>query len=287
MPFSLSCLVAMPPVLHPSPSTKENEREALVRDPVYQQLNELLQGLIRSGEFKPGEQFLTEREVGRRFGVSRVTANKALSHLVVEGVLEFRRGVGSFVREGFLHCDLQSLVSFTQKARAAGMTPSTRVLSFKRILGSQLNSEDRQRLEVLASDGVWSVERLRLADGCPVILERRLIVASRCPSLTREQLQNSLYELFERSSATRPTGSRQSIRAINLPKHDAKLLRVPVGTAALWVHALGLAGSPLWLEDTFYRADRYEFLNHLGSDQPNRPANPRWRTDSGHLKKTG
>jgi len=32
----------------------------LVREPVYQQLNDLLQELIRSGEFKAGQQFLTD-----------------------------------------------------------------------------------------------------------------------------------------------------------------------------------------------------------------------------------
>jgi DNA-binding GntR family transcriptional regulator len=55
-------------------------------------LRELLRGL--------GERLLTERQICERFGVSRATANKALSNLVSEGVLEFRKGVGTFVREG-------------------------------------------------------------------------------------------------------------------------------------------------------------------------------------------
>lgn len=72
----------------------------LVRSPIYQQLNQLLRDLIREGEFKSNEQFLTERQICDRFNVSRATANKALSNLVAEGVLEFRKGVGTFVRGG-------------------------------------------------------------------------------------------------------------------------------------------------------------------------------------------
>ena len=54
---------------------KPSKPGRLVKEPVYQQLNDLLQGLIRRVEFKAGQQFLTKREVGERFEVSRVTAN--------------------------------------------------------------------------------------------------------------------------------------------------------------------------------------------------------------------
>jgi len=63
-------MVAMPPVKGILPLV--NAR-ALVRDPIYQQLNDLLQELITSGEFEPGQQFLTKREIAERFDVSRVT----------------------------------------------------------------------------------------------------------------------------------------------------------------------------------------------------------------------
>ena len=100
----------------------------LVKAPIYQQLNQLLRDLIREGEFKPGEQFLTERQICDRFDVSRATANKALSNLVAEGVLEFRKGVGTFLRGGILDYDLRALVSFTEKALSAGKTPSTKII---------------------------------------------------------------------------------------------------------------------------------------------------------------
>ena len=126
----------------------------LVRDPVYQQLNELLQQLIRKGEFMPGQQFLTERDISERFGVSRVTANKALSHLVVAGVLEFRKGVGTFVRERLLDYDLQSLMSFTRRATLAGKKPETRLLRFARLQGQDVDESVRRALRLADTDAL-------------------------------------------------------------------------------------------------------------------------------------
>src|SRR5574340_557667 len=67
----------------------------LVKEPIYQQLNNHLKLLISSGECAVGSQFLTERQICERFGVSRATANKALSNLVdgeVRGVALRRAG---------------------------------------------------------------------------------------------------------------------------------------------------------------------------------------------------
>ncbi len=259
----------MPPAAIP----KANPRDRLVRDPVYQQLNHLLQRLIREGEFKPGQQFLTEREVSERFGVSRVTANKALSHLVVEGVLEFRKGVGSFVREGVLDYDLQSLMSFTRKAILAGKRPETRLLCFESLEAEQVDEQVRDALLPAEGERLYYFERLRLADGVPVILERRHLVARFCPGLTKSLVKGSLYSLLTEKYALAITAAEQRIQAVNLSAADARQLKVPTGAAALCVRTIGHAEAPLWLEDTLYRGDRYEFHNALGPAKRPRPAN--------------
>jgi DNA-binding GntR family transcriptional regulator len=56
----------------------------------HQHLIEELRALIRGGDFVPGAQFLTERDIAERFKTSRPTANKALSSLVSQGLLEKR-----------------------------------------------------------------------------------------------------------------------------------------------------------------------------------------------------
>src|SRR5579872_4711907 len=231
----------------------------LVRQPIYLQLNGALRSLLGSGEFKGGAQFLTEREVSQRFDVSRATANKALSNLVSEGLLEFKKGIGTFVRGGVLDYDLRSLVSFTEKASSSGKKPTTRVLSFKPVPAGDVGRSVAWALQVRASDPVYQVERLRLADGVPVILERRIIVAEHCPGLTRADLAGSLYALWTERFHLEIAGADQTIRATSLEAGDAALLGVPIGAAGLVVRSLGVlsANRPLWWERTLYRGDAY------------------------------
>lgn len=246
----------------------------LVRQPIYQQLNEALRSLLGSGEFRTGAQFLTERQVSERFEVSRATANKALSNLVSEGLLEFKKGIGTFVRGGVLDVDLRSLVSFTGKAASAGKKPSTRVLDFDRRSGATIARPVAAALKVRDEDGVYVLERLRLADGVPVILERRHIVEAHCPGLKRADLAGSLYALWTERFRLEIAGAEQTIRAASVRGADAKHLGVAPGAAGLVVRSLGLLRDqrPLWWERTIYRGDATAFRNRLGPIQTARPA---------------
>jgi DNA-binding GntR family transcriptional regulator len=85
---------------------------SIIKEPVYLQICKVLKNLIESGEFSRGDRFLSEREVGSRFEVSRTTANKALSSLVGEGILTYKKGIGTFVTEGSqkISADIQSFI---------------------------------------------------------------------------------------------------------------------------------------------------------------------------------
>lgn len=246
----------------------------LVKAPIYQQLNQLLRDLIREGEFKPGEQFLTERQICDRFDVSRATANKALSNLVAEGVLEFRKGVGTFLRGGILDYDLRALVSFTEKALSAGKTPSTKIIKCDTYIASEANVDLTKWLQIGPNAPVYYIERLRLADGTPVILEHRYVVQQYCPNLSAAELTESLYALWIEKYRLNIIGADQTIRAVNITGDDARLMRVKSGAAGLLVSSVGyLSGDvPLWWERTLYRGDSYEFHNQLGPVQTARPA---------------
>ena len=191
-------------------------RKRLVREPIYQQLNQALRDLLRSGEFKVGCKFLTERQICEQFDVSRATANKALSNLVAEGILEFRKGVGTFVRGGVLDYDLRSLVSFTEKAIAAGKKPSTRVLRLHVLLAKDAEVDITARLRVRPDEVVYYIERLRLADARPMILEHRYVVTRFCPDLSEAELEGSLYATWTDRYKLDITGADQTIRAVSI-----------------------------------------------------------------------
>ena len=47
-----------------------------------------LRKLLSSGLYPPGARFISEYEIENRYGISRITANKAVSILASEGLLE-------------------------------------------------------------------------------------------------------------------------------------------------------------------------------------------------------
>ncbi|QDT07744.1 HTH-type transcriptional repressor DasR [Rubripirellula lacrimiformis] len=250
------------------------------RIPVYERLNDRLRTAL-GDDYRCGDKFLTEREISHQFSVSRATANKALASLVSEGLLEFRRGIGTFVRRDAIHYDVRSLVSFTEKARAAGKVPSTQLISFDRVDAGQTDAMVCEALGASPESKLWHMQRLRLADGCPVILERRYINQSRCPKLTKAQAAGSLYHALTEKHSLAIAGADEIIRAVLLTASDAKQLGVPANSPALEVVAVGFIddrdSSPLWWERTLYRGDQYEFHSRLGPIRTATPAQGRLR----------
>ncbi len=237
---------------------------------MYQQLNQLLRSLVGSPEFPTGGQFLTERQVSERFQVSRATANKALSNLVSEGLLTFRKGVGTFVRPRSMDYNLRALVSFTEEAIAVGKRPETRVLRFEDVPASGVAEEIALALQASPQDKLWYLERLRLADGLPVILERRHIAVRYCPRLNANDLGGSLYKVWKERYKLEVEGAEETIRAVNIRRSEATVLGTRQNTAGLLITSVGylLGHVPLWFERTLYRGDAYEFHNRLGGIQP-------------------
>jgi GntR family transcriptional repressor for pyruvate dehydrogenase complex len=69
--------------------------------------------LIERGDLKAGEKLPPERELARLIGVSRASVRGGLGSLATVGVLEARRGAGTFVSEGPPLFDVNPLSIFS------------------------------------------------------------------------------------------------------------------------------------------------------------------------------
>ena len=69
------------------------------RRPMYQQIKDDLRVLILQGAYTPGQSFVTQQQVCERYGVSMLTAARALNELEFEGLVVRQRGRGTFVAE--------------------------------------------------------------------------------------------------------------------------------------------------------------------------------------------
>ncbi|MGH3995528.1 MAG: FadR/GntR family transcriptional regulator, partial [Pseudonocardiaceae bacterium] len=64
-----------------------------------EQVRQQLQASIERGDFKPGEQLPSERELSSAFGVSRVSVREAIRSLAAIGFVEVQQGRGCFVSQ--------------------------------------------------------------------------------------------------------------------------------------------------------------------------------------------
>ncbi len=64
--------------------------------PPYARVKQFLKDGLATGSWSPGEQMPSEAELVARFGVSRMTVNRALKELQAEGLVERSQGVGTF-----------------------------------------------------------------------------------------------------------------------------------------------------------------------------------------------
>ncbi|MDI7275475.1 MAG: GntR family transcriptional regulator [Anaerolineae bacterium] len=238
----------------------------IVRDsklPYYHQLYEILRGKIRRGEWRLGEMIPPESELIERYGVSRVTARQALDALANEGLIERRRGKGTFVAQPTIEQALTRIISFTEDMRQRGAVPGTRVLSASVVPATE---EIAGKLEISPGDELVRLERLRLADGEPMSVEQSYLVHKFCPGLLEQDYRSgSLRELLEERYGIRWIRAKQVIRAINAPRPLAAALSVGPNAALLYIERVSFNQQDVPGEylRVYHRGDRYSLYNEL------------------------
>ncbi|NQN48875.1 GntR family transcriptional regulator [Streptococcus suis] len=162
--------------------------------PLYLQLVDELEISIRE-RMAPNDRLLSERELTQVYGVSRITVRLALQELEKRGLVYKKHGKGTYVSEiSERAVDLTQAYSFTEQMRKIGKVPKTSILSFRCI---QVSDYIAQQLQLSHGEVVYEIERLRLADDIPMMLERTYIPVLQFPALTAQRLnEKPLYEIF-------------------------------------------------------------------------------------------
>lgn len=65
--------------------------------PLYSQLYDILLSRLKAGEYKKNDVLPTEAEFEELFGVSRITARRALAELAAKGLVKRQAGIGTMV----------------------------------------------------------------------------------------------------------------------------------------------------------------------------------------------
>jgi GntR family transcriptional regulator len=135
------------------------------RSPLYERVESVLASDIADGSLPPETQLPSEDGLVERFKVSRTTVRKAIQNLVERGLVEVRRGKGTFVTQPKITqelTELTELTGFVEDMYALGRTPSARLLD-KRIVAA--DEAVARHLALAPGTLVVRLQRVRLADG--------------------------------------------------------------------------------------------------------------------------
>jgi GntR family transcriptional regulator len=230
--------------------------------PFYLQLKRLIESQVASGTLQPHSRIPSERELSEQFGISRMTARRALLELTREGRIYTSVGKGTFVAEPKILQNLQALTSFSEEMRARGMRPAARLL--RREL-CPAGAEVAAGLRVAPETPVLCLERLRLADDEPMAIERAHYCFTGMDHLNTLPLDGSLYELLHERFGLVPAEALQEFEARLATPPEQELLRIGTGAPVLTIArtTLDQGQRPFEFVQAVYRADRYRFMARL------------------------
>ena len=215
---------------------------------------------IATGRIAPGSKLPAEPELADELGVSRPTLREALRSLEEDGFVTRTRGAGTFAtHRPRLRNNLDVNFGVTEAIRASAMEPGT---SQSSVHTGGASDEEAAALDLHPGDPVVRLERVRTADGDPVVLSLDVVSASRLAAaeLTSMSLDGSVYELLEEQG----TPVEHGVVTVEPAKADralAKRLGVKAGALLLYLRQVdyGREGEPLLLSHEHHLAEAFEF----------------------------
>jgi len=199
--------------------------------PLYHQLAALLSGRIESGELQAGARLPSEPELSREHGIGRPTVRQATELLVQRGLIERRRGSGTYVRSPEQRVDLFSLAGTLKSFQKGGIeieSKLTRKVSKRRV---PVDAENP-----FSGREAYHFQRLSSVKGRPVLCEELFLDPGVFPDLPSVPLSGvSLAQVVQERYYLKPTHAEQSFRVAQAPPAVHKLLALPAGSPLLLV----------------------------------------------------
>jgi len=234
--------------------------------PKYLQISAWLREVIETGRYKKGEKLPSEVELARMCGVNRNTLRQAISELTAIGLLRKEKGTGTFVNAPAplqLRHRLERITSFTDLMRESGIVQRTKIQK----KGVETARDDVAEALFLGPDKkVIVVRRVRAGDGIPLIYEESFLPYDKFKGILNMDLSGSMYKIMSEHFDVVLARSRQTISAVNLNTKIAKILKIPVNSAGIYIESLTFDENsiPIELLYSYHRGDKYKLEIELG-----------------------
>ncbi|MBI3851875.1 MAG: GntR family transcriptional regulator [Verrucomicrobia bacterium] len=227
--------------------------------PKYFQISREIIEKIQHGELVVGAPVPSETEIIAHYKVSNTTARKALHELEKAGWVTRVKGKGTFVRNFAVERAITRIFGFTKNMIEAGRNPSTKLIGMH--LRKLSHSQTLNGREYTMKGPICEIERLRLADGIPMMKETRYLSLHLCPDIQRHNLEQSLYTVFEKNYGIQLTEINQMLSAVMLEGEALEVFELQKPIPAFRVEGVSFCGKDLIveMEDSIYRGDMYRF----------------------------
>ncbi len=196
---------------------------------------------------------ISENSLAKHFGVSRMTARRALQELRQEGYLSRQQGKGSFPSERRFSQGYLRVRPFYEFARGQNAVPKTQLLV------AELRPTPPEVSRQLGLREAIYVERLRFLNDEPVQREARYLNPELCQAVLQHDLTaESIHDILIHQLGLPLTQVWQRLEAVALSETLAPLLKQPVGAPALRLERVTYTfQQPITWVEYLMRADRY------------------------------
>jgi GntR family transcriptional regulator len=209
------------------------------------------------------DHFPTDQELVEAYDVSRQTVREAVRRLSDEGLLERERGRGTHVRKLEFEHTPGTLEGLFHQVEAHGGVQTSLV----RERGVLKDPQIAERLKLPARTELIHIERLRLADGEPLALDRSWLPARVARPLLDASLTHAgLYDELARACGVRVTGGSERVRPVVPVTADQRALGIASGIAAFEIERLVHSDDvPVEWRQSLVRGDRYSLTVELSA----------------------
>lgn len=239
--------------------------------PLYHQVEESIRQDIANRIYLPDQSIPTELELQEKFNVSRETVRKAVNNLVLAGLVEKRKGVGTFVTHPKIVHRIGYIYGSSEEILARGMIPSTTFIEKR-----EISPPEPMRQEMALEKGatVIKVKRLRFVNEEPVAILSSYLPKDLVPDLARVKFRsNSLYKTLEEIYHLTLSEGDEIIEAGSIRGKDADLLRIRKASPVLVVRRLTYLDNSRVIEKltALYRSDKFKYQVKLRGRPEHRP----------------
>jgi len=231
--------------------------------PLYAQVEAVLAASIADGSYPAGTRLPNEETLIERFGVSRTTIQKTVQNLISRGLIEIRRGKGTFVIQPRITQELTELSGFVEDMHALGRNPTARVLDQQLM---PANETVARRLALAVGTLVVRIQRVRLVDGMPLSFDETWLPRELGEKVISNNLETEpIFSLLERKYDTPLVEAEYRLEATSAVAAVAQALGIDPGSPIFLIERTSYSArhQPVDYEKLHYRGDQIQFVTRL------------------------